>query len=255
MHPVVAKKWFAFSTGFEGAVSWMYVDIYGFVTTAIGNLIDTPGEAAALPWVHKTNFAPATRGEIIAEWNMVKSDAAAARLGHRSLEAKTNLRLLPAALEQCVLTKVAINDGILRGRFPSIDEWPVDAILATHSLAWACGANFRFPALAASLNVGDFARAAIECRMDTRGPDKIEGTADDNRGIIPRNTANAALYRAAAAVKALDLPFDVLHWLDHDKVEIPKAVIGEYEVVVVETLRDFDIVHPRLDLVFPEREV
>ena len=50
MQAVVRNAWRRFNEPLEGLTSWMYLDIKGFVTTGMGNLIDPVPAALALTW-------------------------------------------------------------------------------------------------------------------------------------------------------------------------------------------------------------
>lgn len=221
MRSVVRYCFVAFSSRFEGVVPWMYLDIDGAVTVAIGNLID-PLPAVLPPFVRRSDGAPATRAEIVNEWRRVKAHPTAAHDGHKVLESFTALRLTDEGVAQVVGAKVDEMDGQLARRFgctahddcrqhPELGavctehgyaSWPADAQLATLSMAWACGPGFRFPALERALRAGDFATAARECRMDD----------SRNKGLTPRNAANRGLYENAARIVAEGLDYDELHY-------------------------------------------
>lgn len=207
MRKAVESVFLKWSEQFEGSVSWMYQDILGLVSTGIGNLIDfgkpvpdmnaprltgEPPEAAlTLPWYWKLDGRPASRSDIASEWHAVKAHPTAAKRGHRVLEGLTNLRLSEDGIRELVLGKARLNEVTLRARFPHFDEWPAEAQLATHSMAWACGPAFHFPALAAALNAGDFYSAAARCHIDD----------SHNPGVTPRNAANVWLYECAQRVQ------------------------------------------------------
>lgn len=210
----VRDAFVGFTAPLEGVVPWMYADVKGLVTTAIGNLIDPIQYALPLPWLHQDGSA-ASRDEIAAEWLRVKQDPNAARRGHRYTEGITRLRLDAAGVDLVVSRKLAQNAQHLKARFPEWDEWPADAQLATLSMAWACGPAFRFPRLEAELRARRFDMAAGECHIDTTG----------NPGIVPRNRANIALYRNAAKVVAYKLDPEGLIWpevLDDGAETVPE---------------------------------
>lgn len=199
----------------EGCVPTMYLDVLGLVTVAIGNLVDPMPSALGLPFIVAKTGKPATRAEIEAEWRAVKAtwicapnvDAKAcpdrkrcgAHGGWRVVAPICKLRLTDEGVQRVVFAKLDANDALLTARFPRFQSWPWQAQLATHSMAWACGAHFRFPRLAAALQADDFALAAKECHIaETHG-----GT------IVERNRRNKALYRAAVGGE-LDAPtFDL----------------------------------------------
>lgn len=196
---------------FEGVCRWMYLDILGLVTTAIGNLIDTPDSAAALPW-RRPDGSLATRNEKINEWNAVKSLKGKTSpggmkytdMGGGAFANFTSLRLTDEDARRVVENKLAENEVTLKRIFPEFDQWPADAQLAGHSMAWACGANLDrvFPRLTAALRARDWLLASNTCHINTDGPDKVPGTRDDNRGVIPRNKANKIMFRNAFKVDA-----------------------------------------------------
>jgi hypothetical protein len=188
MRACVFDNFWPFTSALEGVVPWMYLDVLGLVTVAIGNLIDTPDSALALPFVYKGTTERATRDAILREWSMVKAHKTAARDGHRVLETETSLRLTPDGVRQTVMRRLELNEQILRGWFPEFELWPADAQLAGLSMAWACGANFPgdqkggFPRLRGLLRAADFAGAVRECHM----------REDGNPGLVPRNVFAAA---------------------------------------------------------------
>ncbi len=176
-----------FTKPLEGVCPWMYLDVKGLVTTAIGDLIDTPDEALSLPWL-RSDGSPATRREIAGEWSYVKSRQDMRLGGGGAFAAVTYLRLDDDGVAQVVGRTLDRMDHQLATRFPEYEDWPWQAQLATLSMAWACGAAFHFPHLEAALLAQDFARASAECTIREEG----------NPGVIPRNRGNRALYLEAA---------------------------------------------------------
>lgn len=187
MRSSVRSAFIPFTSRLEGVVPWMYLDVKGLVTVAIGNLIDPSGYALSLPFVRSDGSA-ATQREIAAEWLLIKTTTRLAEQGHLAAKSLARLRLTPAGVERVVLDKLASVEGQLVKRFPAFAEWPADAQLATFSMAWACGAGFRFPKMAAALQAQDFVGAARECHMNETG----------NPGLKPRNLANKAMYLNAS---------------------------------------------------------
>ena len=92
----VLDAWEGFSTPLEGRAHSMYLDVKGLVTTGVGNLIDTPSEAAKLPWIHESSGAPASRDEIVAAWSALKARQDLSRLHWRYAAALNDLRLTDA---------------------------------------------------------------------------------------------------------------------------------------------------------------
>ncbi|WP_236790950.1 hemopexin repeat-containing protein [Amycolatopsis sp. GM8] len=185
-----------FSEPFEARLSFLYQDIKGLVTTGIGNLVDSPEEAAALPFVHKDTREPATREEIVAEWHLIKDTPGLAHAGAGAAKRIHTLELPESAIDELVHQRFDLNETRLAAFFPGWADWPADARLGAHSIAWA-GAFFptRWPDFTAAANSGDWLKAADQSHL----------SEDGNLGVAPRNKANRTLFQNAAAVAARGL--------------------------------------------------
>jgi hypothetical protein len=230
MKPSVRHAFVPFTSPLEGVVPWMYLDELGLVTVAIGNLIDPIELALALPFVRQDG-TPATREEIREAWAVVKAHQELAQQGHRVAARFTSIRLTDEGVAQVVGAKLEQNDASLRAHYPGFEEWPADAQLAAHSMAWACGAAFGyggprpFRKLDAALLDFDFVTAAAECTINPQ-----RGT------IVQRNAANRMMFMNAARVVMLRLDPEVLHWPDelHDvetDVETPRVVSAPIAII------------------------
>lgn len=248
MRDAVRFAFVEFTAEFEGVVPYLYQDVKGLVTVAIGNLVDPIQYALPLPFVVRATGLPASRDAIAAEWLRVKNDASLARLGHRAAERITSLRLTDEGIGLVVSRKLEQNDQHLRGRFPEFEDWPACAQLAVHSMAWACGAGFRFPSLETALRVQDWDMAAVECHMNEAG----------NPGLRPRNLANKTLFLNATRVRDYHLSPDLLEWKDiigvSDLVTVPALPNADTPIPVVNTAimenpASQPTIHPTIDTV------
>lgn len=221
MRPSVRAAFVRFTAPMEGVCTWMYLDVRGLVTTAIGNLIDTASAALALPW-QRPDGTPASHSEIVSEWSKVKGRQDLKLRGGGAYKAITMLRLDDAGVQQVVTTTLDRMDRQLAARFPEYEEWPADAQLATLSMAWAAGPAFRFPKLEAALRIRDFLVAAVECHLNEEG----------NPGVKPRNRANVVLYRNASVAVDKRLDHGRLWW-PRDIWETP---LGDTEDTVDEEI-------------------
>lgn len=211
MYPNVRAAFLPFTTRFEGRVSYMYLDIDGWVTIGIGNLIDPVDLALSLPFVHKTDLAAATQDEIQADWQAVKSrkDLATARDYLQQYDALTKLKLTDDNINQLVFAKLDSNVATLKNtaEFANLETWPADAQLGLFSMAWAAGPAFGagFPKFRAACAAKDWNTAATESHIDDT----------NNPGLTPRNEANHILFSNAAQVVQQNLDFSVLQY-PHD---------------------------------------
>jgi hypothetical protein len=197
----VLENFMAWTTMFEGYTPFLYADKKGLVTTGIGNLVDPKPLAQALPFKHSDGSA-ASADEIGAAWDIVKQ----AWPGTQSFDSQklTTIRLDKADIEQLVKSKLLVNDRYLTTNYPGFADWPADAQLALHSMAWAMGPAFNFPSLKSALASKDFATAATQCHINETG----------NPGVIPRNQADVLLFQNAAQVAAGKGNPETLYYLD-----------------------------------------
>jgi GH24 family phage-related lysozyme (muramidase) len=204
MYDSVRSSFNSFTKTFEGRVPWMYLDIKGLVTVAVGNLIDPVDAALSLPFVHKTDNTPATKDEIRAEWTSLKAKTDLATKGYKACESITNLRLTDPGMDSLVDSKLTLDETALKKSFPNWDEWPADAQLGVLSMAWALGAGFaaKWPKFAAAAKAGDWVTASSNCAIDTTG----------NPGVVKRNDADIKLFKNAAAVIAKKLDASKLYY-------------------------------------------
>lgn len=203
MKDSVRAYFYAYNTPLEGAVPWMYQDILGLVTVAVGNLIDPIRHATGLDMI-KPDGTPATQAEIDAEWWTVKRLQGAAKNGHRWVRQFTKLRMTEPGMRALVDSKLLQMEAHLKTRFADWDTWPADAQLGVLSLSWACGPAFQFPALAKSLRARDFDSAAGQSAINSKG----------NPGVIPRNRRQLILFRNAAEVERRCMDADTLYFPD-----------------------------------------
>lgn len=208
----------------EGFVPHGYLDVLGLWTIAVGNLRDTVAEAQRLPLM-RADGKPATKAEIAAEhatmkaafcgvkgaedahrkcaWRGVAGKVCLAHQGWRAVSkvVAKPLRLTEEGVRAVVMEQFEAHDLGLQARYRSFEQWPWQAQLATHSMAWACGTGFgaKFPRLRAALLADDFRTAAVECHINESG----------NPGVIPRNVKTKALYRAAVGELVDPSPFDL----------------------------------------------
>lgn len=213
MRPSVERAFLGYTGPLEGRVTHFYLDTKGLVTIAFGNLVDPLSYALSLP-MRRPDGSRATRDEIAADWTRIKNDASLARLGHRAAARVARLRLDDDGISLVVAGKLEQVDAQLAARFDGWPTWPADAQLATLSLAWACGAGFRFPRLETAARALDFATCALECTISEDG---------GNASLHRRNIAQRTLYRNAARVVRDGLDRDVLFW--------PRDLASEEETV------------------------
>lgn len=195
MKPEVRAHFPEFSVKFEGRVPTMYADVLGLITCGVGNLIDPVSVAMHLPFRH-ANGSLAAPSEIAAEWQRLKAmDLGRYHWRVQAARAGLQLHLSDDDIDTLVREKLDDNEQILTRFFPDFEEWPAEAQLATLSMAWAMGAGFpsTWPRFTAAARAHDWAACAENCKIREVAPN---GTP--NPGVIPRNKANAALFRAAA---------------------------------------------------------
>lgn len=211
MWPSVSAAWMPFNNQLEGHLTFMYLDILGYVTTGMGNLVDPVETALGLPWVYPANGSPATQDEIRQAWETVdalRSDPKGRRqmsgpATHygQAFAGYTAIRLTGDGVSRLVAMQVDVNETTLRRFFPGYDTLPADAQMCINSMAWAMGAGFpaTFKAFTAAINAGDYETAVANA--DFRGT-----------GVAPRIAANKVMLANAAIVSAQSLDPGTLYY-------------------------------------------
>lgn len=198
------ESYHAFSAPMEGRVPTMYCDCLGLITTGVGNLINTPSEAEALPWkLH--DGSRADLADVRADWNKLHDGAQHyAKLKWTVYANTMRCHLEDAAIDALVRRTLAANEVTLRKRFDQWDSFPADAQLAIMSMAWAVGAGFyaKFPMLSRCIDAQDWDGCIANCKIREEG----------NPGVVPRNAANRFCFHNAALVKKLGVDTDTLYW-------------------------------------------
>lgn len=216
MRQSVRDAFYDFNTPLEGVVPWMYLDIMGYVTVGVGNLLPNEAAAAALPFYQnndETDLADdATKRQA---FNDVKARQDLRQRGHRAYESLTNLRLSDQSTRQLVDDKLMSNWAYVYRSFPQLDDWPADAQLGLMSMAWALGPAFppQWPKFATACRAQDFELAAAECTMREAG----------NPGVVPRNAANRTLFTNASRVLSLGASYGY----DPNVLYYPTVILAE----------------------------
>jgi hypothetical protein len=184
----------------------MYLDIKGLVTCGVGNLIDTPSEAAKLPWKWDRDGTRASDAEIRTAWHNLKLRQDLARRHVSHARALTGLHLDDADIDALVASKLESNDAFIAKWFPGWADIPADAQLAVLSMAWAVGPAFnqKFPKFTNAALSGNWEAAREHCTIREEG----------NPGVVPRNRANRLCFSNAALVLKTGGQPHILHWPD-----------------------------------------
>ena len=186
MGPSVFAAFPGFITRFEGRLTFMYLDTKGYVTTGVGNLIDPMAPALSLPWLHKSDGLPATRAEIVDDWNRVKAAQSMKMLGGGIFARLTKLYLADASIDSLVPARSSLNEATLHPELWRLGHLPGRlAQLAILDMAWNMGPAFGFPLFRAAAARRDWAACADECTI-------VGAPAE-------RNACHDRLFRFAAA--------------------------------------------------------
>ena len=192
MKPEVRAQFPSFTVRFEGRVPTMYADIKGLITIGLGCLIDPVTLATSLPFHrHSPNGPRASVGEIAGEWQRLKAmDLGKWHFATQRAKAGLTLWLDDDGIDDLARTRLDTFEHVLVKQFPEWEQWPAEAQLAVLSMAWGMGPGFpaHWPQFTAAALQQDWALCSMCCRMREAG----------NPGVVPRNKANTALFKAAA---------------------------------------------------------
>lgn len=185
-----------FTQTFEGKCDYMYLDVKGLVTAAIGDLADPVSLALAMPWRRRSDGQPATLNQVQEEWIRVKELTSLDQRGGGAYEASSTLYLDQDGIASVVAGRLDLNESLLAKRFTNWDWFPADAQLACHSIAWAAGAAWAAP---------KFDAYAAKC--------DLVGMADESAVHTARDATNRGLLLEAARTVAWDGDYDIIHWV------------------------------------------
>ncbi len=223
MYDSVRSIFPSWSAKFESSLPWMYLDNDGAVTTAIGNKIDSIGEAQAFPWKN-TDGSLSSPDQIAADWTAVKNSGKQGTGGGNQANL-SSIRLDQAGIAAVVARKMDDDESLLKQRISNWESLTATAQLATLGMAWALGPEFDFPTFLSDLNrpLPDFQNAAFQAWMrDTKSGRKPVSIGealtwtnnspppDLNWGLRPRNMAILRLFLQAAQTVANGAPLDDL---------------------------------------------
>ena len=111
MFQAVQAGFRAFNTKFEGCIPYMYLDIKGLVTVAVGNLVDPVELAQELPFRFKNkpgieaSGSAATVEQIATEWQALKDNPSLGAKGHKACEPLTQLELSDESMDALILPR------------------------------------------------------------------------------------------------------------------------------------------------------
>jgi GH24 family phage-related lysozyme (muramidase) len=174
----------------EGEHSNMYVDTRGYVTTGIGHLLKTPGDATKLPWVHSGTGRAATTAEVKVAFARIAQTGADFKRDHPNVNGMTPkeyAKISDLVLPEGLSTKLAtdrLNGEFLKGlrkMFPAFDSYPMPAQRALVDMAYNLGVgklHDRFPKLlgACRETPPNFAAAAVESHRSSCREDRNDAT-------------------------------------------------------------------------------
>jgi peptidoglycan hydrolase-like protein with peptidoglycan-binding domain len=201
----------------------MYLDIKGYVTTGVGNLIDDLKTAQALPW-RVDGRELATKEQIKEHWEYLKMRQNLAKRHYKyakdAFEQRFRcvLTLTDEAIDVLVMQKLAGFATHATKTWKEFPDYPADTQLAILSMYWAMGSLTSFPNCSRLIAAQDWdgCAAGAPATAKSKGwgeasyPCKIRDS--DNPGVRPRNQQNVLCFRNAAKVVASGEDPKVLHW-------------------------------------------
>lgn len=212
MRASVTSNWITDNTPLEGFLPYMYTDSLGFVTTGMGNEIDSVAQAASLPWKNPDGSAT-SYSDVAAQWQAVKE----AYPGVQSVNCEnlTTARITRGDIVGLVTETLSQHEKILTRYFPGFGSWPADGQMGLLFMSWAMGPGFppSFPAFSAALNESppNFAKVVASGQYEFRGS-----------GVAARIADVKKLLQNAADVTAKGLDPETLFYPE---------VVGSFSIV------------------------
>lgn len=208
MHASVKTKLATFLKDYEGKFRFMHLCKKGLVTVGIGHKIDPISQVSNLQFRYKGNpGSVASQGEVMSEWQLVKSRQDLKTVGGAAFAKITRLELSEIGLQNLVIQHARAIEKYIKTNataqrfYANFDKWPADAQLGFMGVAWG-GIPIpqfgwhRFPEACKS---EDWTTAAKECKISSP---LAKG----------RNEAHNLMFKNAAQVKANGGDIQRLHW-------------------------------------------
>lgn len=149
----------------EGCISHMYLDTVGKVTVGVGNMLNKPSSAAALPFILEENREKATPELIEEEFELVNSQTPGKVAKY--YKQFTKLILSEHEINQLLDVRLDKFESKLKIDFPKYDSYPEDAKLGLIDMAYNLGNKglvSKFPTFTNAARKGDWLTCANECR-------------------------------------------------------------------------------------------
>jgi GH24 family phage-related lysozyme (muramidase) len=181
---VSASAFMAWTKPLEGWENFMYTDELGYVTTGMGNLINSIGAAQELPWTHGIGGPAASADEVAAAFYAVQA-AHSSAYDAPTDAGLSDLRISNDVIATLVAQRLADNEAILTESFPRFSSLPRPIQLAIHGMAWAMGPAFpkpyseggkNFLSFAKAVNAGDWATAKAQSHFQYEAPQRTAAT-------------------------------------------------------------------------------
>lgn len=218
MLPVVQDNVAGLNTKFEGRIHHMYLDIRGFVTVGVGNLLASASDAAKLAFTHGLTGPLATAAEITAAWNAVKASTPGQKVtdSEQDFYAQlTDLRLKDAEIDKLVIKTANTFDAANQTEFSNYPSFSADAQLGLISMRWP-GAWDTFPIFRAHVAAGEWFGAAKQCFFDET----------NNAGLKLRNAADRTMFSIAGRIAGMGLDPEQLYY-DYNTPAFARAGVNK----------------------------
>lgn len=151
----------------EGCVPYMYLDTKGYVTVGVGHMMRDVAAAQKLAFVRRDSGAPATLGEIAADFARVKGQPFGQSITHRAFRSHTKLILPDDRIDALLSRRIAGFENGLKRNFANYEAYPDRVKLGLMDMAFNLGTRglvTKFPSFTRAARAGDWAGCARECR-------------------------------------------------------------------------------------------
>ncbi|MBI4877651.1 MAG: hypothetical protein HY822_23720 [Acidobacteria bacterium] len=167
MHLRVQAVLKEFLSRFEGVRRSMYLDNRSLVTTGIGFMLPSLGEAGRLHWRHPAGRAAGPE-ELAAEWSRVTGR-------WPPVEGASPLLITPGEVDRVFASQVRARELILKAVFPAWESYPADAQLGMLAHSWLAASRGSIE----GWQGGDYVKAVRERRWDDAGGLSLWGAIRD----------------------------------------------------------------------------
>jgi|SRR5882762_186298 len=197
--PTYLDESYHWLTNWETPIAWLYLDIKGWVTTAIGLQVVSALAALNLKFMSPDGSRPATPAEIENDYARVRGMPYGQQFGAKFYKSATSPLLPDVEQHRLLVSQVNSCETDLRRIYPGYDSMPDPAKIALIDMRYNLGpvklAPPKYPLFNAAVAKRDWLTASQQCARNV-----------NDKGFAERNLWTKNEFLDASIVAPLEVP-------------------------------------------------